>query len=257
MVSILIPAYKEPYLQKTIDDLLAKAEGKIEIIVTLDGYWPDPPLKDDKRVHVLHFGKSHGMRAAINGAAALAHGDYLMKCDAHCIFGQGFDRILLQDIQDNWVVIPRRYQLDVEKWEVMSDRPIDYEKLIIHKTRNKFHGEEWRTRAEQRKDILIDETMSFQGSCWFMSRKHWDALGELDEQNYGRFVQEPTEIGMKTWASGGKIMVNKNTWYAHKHRKFSRTHQVKEVEAEAGNAYALNLWKDEYAKLKRHFSNSK
>jgi hypothetical protein len=28
----------------------------------------------------------------------------------------------------------------------------------------------------------------------------------------------------KTWKAGGKLMLNKNTWHAHKHRSFARTH---------------------------------
>lgn len=253
MLSIVIPAYKEQYLQQTIDSLLQNAEGEVEIIVTLDGYWPDPILKEDPRVHLLHFGRSRGMRNAINSAIALAKGEYIMKVDAHCMFAKSYDRHLLEEIEDNWVVIPRRYGLDVEKWEVMPEPPVDYQKLVIMKSRNKFHGEEWYSRDEERKDILIDDTMSFQGSCWVMSRKLWDTIGPLDEKNYGKFVQEPTEIGFKVLKSGGTMKVNKKTWYAHKHRKFGRTHDVGREESDVGNNFALHEWREEYEKLKLRF----
>ncbi len=254
MLSIIIPAYKEPYLQKTIDSLLINAEGEIEIIAVLDGYWPDPQLEDHPRVKILHFGEPKGMRYAINAGVALSTGEYILKTDAHCMFGKGYDRILLEEIKDNWVVIPRRYQLDVEKWEVMNIPPTDYDKLIIHDTRNKFHGQEWRSRAKRRKNIMIDETMSFQGSCWVMSRKHWDSvIKELQEDGYGKFNQEPVEIGMKTFVSGGKCVVNKKTWYAHKHRSFKRTHNITREDLESGSEYALNLWMPEYLKLKKYF----
>lgn len=37
-VSVIIPSRNGmPYTQKTVDDLIAKAEGDIEIIVVLDG----------------------------------------------------------------------------------------------------------------------------------------------------------------------------------------------------------------------------
>ena len=50
LVSIIIPSRNEPFLQHTIDDILAKAAGEIEVIVVLDGYWPTFELKQDPRV---------------------------------------------------------------------------------------------------------------------------------------------------------------------------------------------------------------
>ena len=252
MLSIIIPSYKDPLLQKTIDSLLENAEGEIEIIAVLDGYWPEPFLKDDKRVKVIHFGENQGMRNAINSGVSISKGEYLMKCDSHCIFGKGYDRIILETIEDNWVVIPRRYFLDTEKWEVMDLPPVDYEKFCIDRKLNKFTGINWKNRAEERKDIMIDENMTMQGSCWIMSRKHWEnAIGELSSEGYGTFAQEPIEITMKTFVAGGKIMSNKNTWYAHKHRSFDRTYTFSRKEIASGNDYSLNLWKDEYEKMRK------
>lgn len=240
MLSVIIPAYKEPYLQKTINSL--RAHGVIEIIAVLDGY------KDTITGATVLELPHGGMRNAINKGVAISKGEYIMKLDGHCMVAPGFDTILTQ-MEDNWVVVPRRYKLNPETWEVTDDRPIDYEKLVIHPLYNKFHGQEWRSRAKARKDILIDETMLFQGSCWVMKRSWFE---ELDDRNYGHFTQEPVEIGMRTYERGGKIMVNKNTWYAHKHRDFKRTHKVKDFEK--GNAYAMQRWQGEYEKLKTHFN---
>ena len=46
-VSVIIPSRNERFLTKTVIDLLAKAQGDIEIIAVLEGYWPDPPLPED------------------------------------------------------------------------------------------------------------------------------------------------------------------------------------------------------------------
>ena len=46
MLSVIIPARNEIYLQKTIDSVLSAAKGEIEVIAILDGYWPDPPVSD-------------------------------------------------------------------------------------------------------------------------------------------------------------------------------------------------------------------
>ena len=44
MLSILIPARNEKYLEPTIRNVLANAEGDIEILAALDGYLPDPQI---------------------------------------------------------------------------------------------------------------------------------------------------------------------------------------------------------------------
>ena len=77
MLSVIIPSYKDPLLNKTVDDLLQKAKGDIEIICILDGYWCAPI--DDPRVKVIHFGKNRGMREAINAGVRLAKGEYIMR----------------------------------------------------------------------------------------------------------------------------------------------------------------------------------
>lgn len=234
-LSIIIPSAKDPYLQRTIDDLRENARGDIEIIAVLDGTWNE--VTGTKII----FNKSRlGMRESINRGVAISKGEYLMKCDSHCKFDKGFDIKLLSDIKDNWVVVPRRYRLDIGTWELMDDPPVDYERIEV--LPNKLHGVRWKSRARDRRNILIDETMVFQGSCWLMSRKHWKWLGGLQEEGYGTFTQEPIEIALKTWLGGGKVMINKNTWYAHKHRKFKRTVGINGEEVEKGNTYSKDYW---------------
>ena len=219
IISIIIPSRNDPDLERTIADLKAKAEGEIEILSILD----------------------KPMRQAINEGVAQSKGNYIMKCDAHCVFGQGWDRILTENIEDNWVVTPRRLALNTKKWEIMDDiPPVDYMRLFV--SEDKIGGHGW--DRPDRKDVMVDETMVFQGSCWLMSRKHWDWMGELQTEGYGTFTQEPIEICLKTWLGGGKVMVNKNTWYAHKHRKHGRTYAglTSSQEVKDGNAYSKDFW---------------
>jgi len=60
----------------------------------------------------------------------------------------------------------------------------------------------------------IADTMSFIGACWFMHRKRWLEIEGLDE-NYGSWGQVGSEISCKTWLSGGRLVVNKKTWFSH------------------------------------------
>lgn len=237
VVSIIVPARNEPFLQKTITDLLTKAEGEIEIIVVLDGYWMDGPIEDSRIIYV-HLGRAKGMRNAINAGAALAKGDYLMKTDAHCMFDKGFDVKLAAECEKNWVVVPRRYALDPEKWEIIDNPkyPIDY--MYLSK---ELHGGVWdeKNKDPELKKKLIDETMSNQGSVWFMPKSYFNQLELMDENSYGTFWNEFQEIGLKCWLSGGAVMINKKTWYAHWHKPSDagRGYSLGSNQAEIGTAY--------------------
>lgn len=258
-LSVIIPHRVDDYLNKTINDLLAKAKGDIEIIVSADGVWPKE-IVIDKRVIYYHQGTVHdsqGMREAINKAVAIASGDYIMKCDEHVSFSEGYDVELMKNCEDNWVVIPRRLRLDAEKWELIEDgRPpvdymhIDYPFNIPFDSTQGLHGAEWRQRHYDRKDIMIDDTPSMQGSCWFMKKSHWENIGEMETDKYGPFTMEAQEIGMKTWLSGGRVVVNKNVTYAHYHKGkkgkgygfSSKQYEVFMAAKEKGRQYAIDYW---------------
>ena len=252
MLSVVIPAYKDPLLHKTIDSLLENAEGKIEIIPVLDGYWPEQPIKDDERIRVLHLGKNRGMRDAINAGVRIARGEFIMRTDQHCSFAKGFDIVLTRDCKPNWIMTATRYFLDPVKWEVMDIEPVNYEKLVIQGGK-KFAGQRWRSRDEERKDKMIDETMAMQGSMWVMAKKWWkNVILELQTEGYGQMYQDSHEMIFKTWKAGGKMMLNKNTWFAHKHRSFvkGRHEGTKENPSLRGKSglYALKIWRDYYEK---------
>jgi glycosyltransferase involved in cell wall biosynthesis len=239
-------------LEKTIGSLLENSElgNELEVIAVLDGCWLTFPPIQDSRVKILHLGKNRGMRGAINAGVSISKGEFIMRSDEHCIFGKGFDRIMTESCQPNWIMTARRYFLDPIKWEVMDLPYVDYEKLIIQEGK-KFAGQRWRSRTEERKDIMIDETMAMQGSVWVMPHKWWDdVIGELQTEGYGPLIQDSHEMQFKTWQKGGKLMLNKNTWFAHKHRSFARTHNNGTPENpsndEQGYAYALSIWKDYY-----------
>ena len=100
-VSVVIPSRNERFLAPTIQDVLSKSRGDIEVIAILDGYWPDPPLPEDPRLKLAHFGVARGMRPGINAGIEVATGDYILKLDAHCMLAEGFDVTLLADIEDN------------------------------------------------------------------------------------------------------------------------------------------------------------
>jgi hypothetical protein len=80
---------------------------------------------------------------------------------------------------------------------------------------SELHFQYWQT-CPHRKEIRhgISELMSCIGACWMMERERFWALEGTDEA-HGSWGQMGTEIACKTWLSGGKLVVNKKTWFAH------------------------------------------
>lgn len=252
LVSIVLPSRNEPYLMATIKDLLEKATGEIEIFAILDGYWADGIEEVvDPRVNYIHFANARGMRNGINSGVAVSRGEFLMKLDAHCMVGKGYDEILKKDCMDDWVVVPRRYPLIPETWSIekRTDKkyPLDYQYLS-----KDLHGEVWKARDLLRKEITIDETMSSQGSCWFMKRTRFEFLELMDEATYGIFWSEFQEIGLKNWLSGGKCMVNKNTWYAHWHKTESRGYSLPKDDKQKTEKMVANWRKPDFWHKQKH-----
>ena len=258
MLSIIIPSRSPEFLQRTIDDLLAKAEGEIEIIACLDGVWTS--LKNDSRVVIFHHGtqdNNHGMRASINAGMRLARGQYVMKVDEHTMVSQGFDARLSGICKDNWIIIPRRKRLEPDNWTLIEDgRPpidymyVEYPYLKPYDKTQGLHGAEW--KRPERSEIMIDDTPTMQGSAYFMKRSYWEKLfpNGLDDVNYGTFTQEAQEISFSTWFSGGRVVVDKETWYAHFHKGkrgkgygFNREQYQKHMEGtERGRRYCIEYW---------------
>lgn len=263
-LSVVIPNRNSPYTTQTIQDVLDNAGCSVEVVVNVDEKWPTPLVKDE-RVTYMHPPSPIGLRMGVNRGVAMAKGKYIMKTDDHCAFGKDFGKILIGNHkQPNWVQIPRRYALDPINWkreEREDDKyPIDYMYIDFPRKGKEhddgMHGVEWRERRNKREQVLIDETPSMQGSCYFMERKFFlEGLGGLKEDIYGQFAQESQEIGFKTWLSGGALMVNKKTWYAHLHKgkTYGRMYKFPGGTVDASNKSAEHWLNDREPNMKYKF----
>jgi len=218
MLSVIIPSYKDPLLNKTVESLLQNAKGDVEIICVLDGYWEAPI--DDPRVKLIHLGENKGMRNAINMGVRVANGEYIMKLDSHCMVDEGFDIALIEVHQDNWIQVPTRKRLDANKWEIINDGRPDVDYLYLDEN---LKGVLWNERNNNLtlREKKIDDIVSFQGSCYFMKKDFFHKIRILDNKHFGPMGHESQEIVFKCWMKGGRVVRNKTTWYAHWHRTSS------------------------------------
>lgn len=267
-LSVIIPARNEMFLRETIADILAHMEGDTEIIAVLDGAWADPPIPQHPRVTLIHLPFSIGQRAATNLAARMSRARYLMKCDAHCSFGQGFDRILLEDMADDVTMIPTMYNLHAFDWvceqghrryqgptgacaecggemhrEILWRAKKSPETTAMRFDRE-LHFQYWGGYKRRQHGNLV-ETMSILGACFLLTRERYFALDICDEK-HGSWGQQGTEVACKTWLSGGRLLVNRRTWFAHLFRTqggdFGFPYPQSGHQVEQARAYSRNLW---------------
>lgn len=246
-LSILIPARNEEFLSRTIEDIVSNMEADTEVIAVLDGAWANPPIKQHPRVTVIYLPESIGQRASTNLACKLSKAKYIMKVDAHCAFDKGFDRKMIAAFKkagDDVTMVPIMRNLHAFDWvcECGNSHYQDkgslcqkchraMEKKMIWEprpgTRNWsycFDSEphfqyfrEYGKRPECEKQGDITETMSLQGSAFMLTReKYWEL--DICDESFGSWGSQGIEVAVKTWLSGGRVLVNHKTWYAHMFR---------------------------------------
>ena len=96
-------------------------------------------------------------------------------------------------------------------------------------------------------DIPIDENMKLHGSSFFTSKEFFnDCIGGFDKNSgAGTWSGEDIELSLKTWLGpwDGKLMVNKNCWYAHMHKGKGKRRGFKATKSEVNKSYT---WTAEY-----------
>lgn len=248
-LSILIPALKEEFLANTVADILDKKRGNTEVIVGLDGAWSEPGVPDHPDVRVIYVSKNQGQRGMTNTLCRLSTAKYVAKCDAHVAFDEGFDVKLMDAIKghDDWTVVPTMRNLHVFNWRCMGcgdetyqgpapegckncdvNTPDRFEKVVKWYAKPSPQSTAYRftpdrlqfkyfngLKREQKGDVV--ETMSLQGSFFMLTRdKYWEL--NICDESWGGWGQQGTEVALKTWLSGGRVVCIRNTWYAHMFR---------------------------------------
>ena len=242
-LTVIIPGKNEEFMGRTIQDVLDNSEAETEVIAVLDGYLPDPPLKDDPRVTIIYNPESVGQREAANQGAKLAKGKYVMKMDAHCCFDKGFDRKMLdafKETGDNVTMIPlmknfhvfdlvceeghRRYQSPSGPCEECG-KPTTKDVVwrakpspnnVAFRFDKTMHFQYWGEWQNKHPEDLV-ETLSIQGSCFMATKEKYFELGLCGEE-FNSWGQQGVEVACKTWLSGGRVIGNRRTWYAHMFR---------------------------------------
>lgn len=289
-LSIIIPARNEQFLAKTIEDIIEHSEAETEIIAVLDGAWAEPAINQHPMVNVVYLPQSVGQRKATDIGVQLARGKYVAKVDAHCSFDQGFDRKMIsfmERVGDNVTAVPIMRNLWAFDWKCHHCGWKKYQgptpnacgdcgktdklrkKIVWEGKRNPQswsycfdtephfqYFDEYKHRPETKKMLAeygYTETMSLQGSFFMATKERYIALDMGGE--YGSWGNQGVQIACATWLSGGKVLVNHDTWYAHMFRtqggdfSFPYENPGKEVSSTKTKIKEL-IWRGEYPQQK-------
>lgn len=110
-----------------------------------------------------------------------------------------------------------------------------------HDLHFQYHGNR-KKHPEAVGDIV--ETMSAQGSCFFLSReKYWE--WDICDEKHGSWGAQGTEVACKAWLSGGRLVTNRKCWYSHMFRTqpgFGFPYEIKGSDQEKAREYSRNMW---------------
>lgn len=243
---------------------------------------PWAPIPDNERVKIIRLSESIGQRAATNLACKISQAKYIMKVDAHCSFDQGFDDKMLKAFKrtgDNVTMVPIMRNLWAFDWKCYHcgkrtyQGPTPYKcvkcgksdkikrKMVWEGKRNPQsksycfdstphfqYFNEWKSTTQYQKEVKekrLTETMSLQGSCWMLTRKKYWELNMSDEK-FGSWGSQGIEVAVKTWLSGGQVLVNHDTWYAHMFRTqggdFSFPYSISNKDQKKAQDFAKDLF---------------
>ena len=282
-LSVIIAGRNEMFHAQTVEDVLAHSHADTEVICVLDGGWPpERGIQDDPRVKVVKTTTPIGQRAATNLGAQMSRAKYIMKLDAHCRVDDGFDVKMMESMQPEYTMIPQMYRLHAFDWccnncghgTYQGSQPqtcgecgeADLYKSLVWEPkwsvgptiswrfdgslRMQYWGEH-KKRKEVRRQIEegLVETPICVGCCFLMERERFAELGGMDE-GHGSWGQYGFELGAKAWLSGGKLVTNTKTWFAHLFRtgnfavngESTFPYPLSNAEQDKARNYGRDLW---------------
>lgn len=286
-LSILIPAKDEEWLNETVKDIIKNKRGKTEIIVGMDGNWAEPGIADHPDVRIVYVSASKGQRGMTNLLCRLSKAKWVAKCDAHCAFDEGFDVKLMEALKghEDWTIVPVMRNLHVFNWRCKDcgdetyqgpipegckncnvNTPDRFEKNIVWRAKPSPNSSAFKftpdrlqfkyfnslKKEQQESGERLVETMSLQGSFFMLTRKKYWELNICDE-SWGGWGQQGTEVALKTWLSGGRVVCNLDTWYAHMFRTQggfafpwgNPAHQQHKARQVSYELFTKNLWPEQ------------
>lgn len=196
-ISVIITALDEPYVNKTIDDILKKTGPCLKEIIVIDDFSNEPIVINQPDVKLYRNKQRMGLQWSRQAASQLAQSDVIISIDPHCKVYEGWENSLSDPVRNNYKTIttPRTYKLNPETWENYDDG-----RAIGHKTVWDWNLDfKWSNSAGY-------QTPCIAGHCFAFSKRWWGESGGFD-QEMKVWGGENIEFSLKTWLCGGEVLV--------------------------------------------------
>jgi hypothetical protein len=244
-LSVIIPARNEHYLAQTVADVLRNSRADTEVVAVIDGAKCGPDIIADSRVTVIELASAIGQRGATNLGIASSDSAFILKIDAHSSMSCGFDVSLMEACEPDVTVSPMLCTLRVFDWKCrqcgqvsgQGAEPVKCERCDASSSHDKVEKWEasmhpmycaWMFNPELHFNYWLQfvpqiycgaksecyEILSNYGAAWCMRRQRYADLGGLDE-HYGMWGHMSSEISLKSWLSGGRVLLSTAAWCAH------------------------------------------
>ena len=199
--SIIIPAFNEQkYLNRTVDNFLKTAKGKVEVIVVLNGYEQEV----DERAKIISRTNNDGERIAMNEAAKIADGNYLMRIDGHCtIEPEGWDLMMVEAMTPKRIVTAPITAID-QNWRKLSGW-YAFCKLLP------TMEEKW---VSKKKYDTIEKNMAFTGCGFMIAKDFYWSFGGADESLPKMGAIGP-EFALRAWMEGDGVYTRTDVLIGH------------------------------------------
>ncbi len=209
MISIIITALNEPYLLKTIADILDKTPDEIlDEIIVVDDCSTDPVIISHSKVRVIRNETRLGLIRSRNIATHTAISKYIISIDAHCKVGTGWTDEIIAILESDYrtIVIPVTSGLNPDTWEATG--------AIAVRTIWDWNLDfSWAGHSDN-----TTSSPSIAGHCFAFSRDWWSELGGFDD-GMDQWGGENIEFPLKTWLCGGSVKVARSSIVAHWFKK--------------------------------------
>lgn len=196
-VSIVMTALDEPYVNRTIDDIIEKTGRNLKEIIVIDDNSEKPISHPQAKV--IRNEKRRGLIWGRNYGTKIAKSDMVISIDPHCMVTKGWMRPMMKRLDENYkcVVSPKIWQLNPEEW-----KPNRYS--VGRKTEWNWNLEfKWNNKLGSGK-----ATPAICGCCFAFTKGWWEECGGFDSK-MKTWGGENIEFTLKTWLCGGSVeMVN-------------------------------------------------
>ncbi len=200
-VSVIITALDEPYVNKTIDDIIEKSDSRLKEIIVIDDNSSEPI--SHKEARVIRNKNSKGLIWGRNYGSDLAKSEIVVSIDPHVKVDEDWLSPIVKRLEEknNCLVAPKTKCLDPEKWEDIKGKSSGIKTAF--NTKLDFN---WVTTPGA-------ETPVVAGHCFGFTKSWWEDSGRFD---CGMKVWggENIEFALRTWLCGGSVEIV-DSWVSH------------------------------------------